>query len=240
MLAVLSLTIIAGFAMGQGCMIAASRVTFAYARDNCFPFSNIWKQVNKYTQTPVNAVWFNSTIGCCLLLLIFGGELAIGAIFSIGGLAAFVAFTTPIFIRVFLVGNRFRPGPWNLGRFSLPIGTVACAFVVLMVPILCLPSVTGSDLTLQTMNWTCLVYGGPMFAIMIWWVVDARKWFKGPKVNVDHLMLDREDQKADLQGAQGEVLDGKPVSEQDRSSEEHVDGTEKKQVREEDAKSHAR
>lgn len=212
MLAVLSLTIIAGFAMGQGCMIAASRVTFAYARDNCFPFSNIWKQVNKYTQTPVNAVWFNSTIGCCLLLLIFGGELAIGAIFSIGGLAAFVAFTTPIFIRVFLVGNRFRPGPWNLGRFSLPIGTVACAFVVLMVPILCLPSVTGSDLTLQTMNWTCLVYGGPMFAIMIWWVVDARKWFKGPKVNVDHLMLDREDQKADLQGAQGEVLDGKPVS----------------------------
>lgn len=79
-----------------------------------------------------------------------------------------------------------------------------------------------------------------MFAIMIWWVVDARKWFKGPKVNVDHLMLDREDQKADLQGAQGEVLDGKPVSEQDRSSEEHVDGTEKKQVREEDAKSHAR
>ena len=35
-LAVLSLTIIAGFAMGQGCMIAASRVTFAYARGKCF------------------------------------------------------------------------------------------------------------------------------------------------------------------------------------------------------------
>jgi len=31
-LLVLSITIIAGFAMGQGCMIAASRVTFAYAR----------------------------------------------------------------------------------------------------------------------------------------------------------------------------------------------------------------
>lgn len=226
-LAVLSLTIIAGFAMGQGCMIAASRVTFAYARDNCFPLSNVWKRVNKYTQTPVNAVWFNSTIGCCLLLLIFGGELAIGAIFSIGALAAFVAFTTPIFIRVFLVGNRFRPGPWNLGRFSMPIGATACAFVILMVPILCLPSVTGSDLTLQTMNWTCLVYGGPMFGILIWWVVDARKWFKGPKVNIEHLMLDREDQKTDLQGAQGEVLDGKQLSEQGQSSEENVAGREK-------------
>ena len=28
--------------------------------------------------------------------------------------------------------------------------------------------------------------------VMVWWVVDARKWFKGPKVNVDHLMLGRE------------------------------------------------
>jgi amino acid transporter len=38
-LAVLSLTIICGFFMGQGCMVAASRVTFAYARDDCFPAS---------------------------------------------------------------------------------------------------------------------------------------------------------------------------------------------------------
>lgn len=146
-MAVLSLTIIAGFAMGQGCMIAASRVTFAYARDDCFPLSKYWKHVNTYTKTPVNAVWFNNIIGCCLLCLIFGGSLAVGALFSIGAIAAFVAFTTPIFIRVFFVGNRFRPGPWNLGKFSIPIGCIASAFVALMVPILCLPSVTGSDLT---------------------------------------------------------------------------------------------
>ena len=81
-----------------------------------------------------------------MTLLIFGGPVAIGAIFSIAAVAAFVAFTIPIFIRVFFVGNRFRPGPWNLGKASLPIGVMACAFVALMVPILMLPSVTGSDL----------------------------------------------------------------------------------------------
>ncbi|KAI8940162.1 hypothetical protein NX059_003871 [Plenodomus lindquistii] len=146
-LAILSLTIVAGFSMGQGCMIAASRVTFAYARDDCFPLSKYWKVVNKHTQTPANAVWFNCAVGILCLLLIFGGELAIGALFSIGAIAAFVAFTIPIFIRVFLVGNRFRPGPWNLGRYSMPIGATASAFVILMVPILCFPSVTGADLT---------------------------------------------------------------------------------------------
>lgn len=146
-LAILALTIIAGFAMGQGCMIAASRVTFAYARDDCFPLSKYWRKVNHTTQTPVNAVWFNCVIGILCLLLIFGGSVTVGALFSIGAIAAFVAFTTPIFIRVFFVGNRFRPGPWNLGRFSIPIGVVASAFVILMVPILCLPSSAGADLT---------------------------------------------------------------------------------------------
>jgi amino acid transporter len=87
--AILALTIVAGFSMGQGCMIAASRVTFAYARDDCFPLSKYWKRVNPYTQTPVNAVWFNCAIGILCLLLIFGGELAVGALFSIGAIGAF-------------------------------------------------------------------------------------------------------------------------------------------------------
>lgn len=30
-----------------------------------------------------------------------------------------------------------------------------------------------------------------MFAITIWWAVSAHKWFKGPKVNVEHMMLGR-------------------------------------------------
>ncbi|KAF1989734.1 amino acid transporter [Aulographum hederae CBS 113979] len=192
-IAILSLTIIAGFFMGQGCMIAASRVTFAYARDGCFPGSMYWKQVNRHTQTPVNAVWFNTAIGILLLLLILAGGVAIGALFSVGAIGAFIAFTTPIFIRVFFVGTRFRPGPWNLGKFSIPCGTIASGFVALMVPILCLPSVTGADLTPDLMNWTCLVYGAPMFFILIWWAVSARKWFHGPVVNVDHMMLGRDE-----------------------------------------------
>ncbi|KAH6638073.1 amino acid permease-domain-containing protein [Boeremia exigua] len=207
-LAILALTIIAGFSMGQGCMIAASRVTFAYARDDCFPFSNLWKQVNKHTLTPVNAVWLNCAVGIACLLLIFGGELAVGALFSIGAISAFVAFTIPIFIRVFFVGNRFRPGPWNLGRYSIPTGVVASAFVALMVPILCFPSVTGADLHADEMNWTCVVYGVPMLLVSIWWVVSARKWFKGPKVNVAHMMLGDEQQILDGQNVQRSISGG--------------------------------
>jgi amino acid transporter len=166
-LAILSLTIVCGFFMGQGCMVAASRVTFAYARDDCLPGSWWIKRVNKITYTPVNAVWFNATIGILLLLLIFGGTVAIGAIFSVGAIAAFVAFTIPIFIRVFFVGDRFRHGPWHLGKFSKPIGAMACVFILVMMPILCFPSVRGNDLTAELMNWTIVVYGVPYVLLLL-------------------------------------------------------------------------
>lgn len=198
-LACISLTIVAAFCMGQGCMVAASRVTFAYARDGCFPMSRFWSRVNPHTKTPVNAVWFNVTIGCCLVTLVFAGEIAIGAIFSVGAIGAFTAFTIPITIRTFVVGNNFRRGPWHLGKYSFAVGTAATCFTALMIPILCLPTVTGSDLTPTTMNWTILVWGGPMFLAIVWFIVDARKWFKGPKVNIEHMMI-----------GQGEnVIDGK-------------------------------
>lgn len=193
-LAVLALTIISGFSMGQGCMVAASRVTYAYARDDCFPLSGIWKKVNTHTQTPVNAVILNGILGILMCLLMLAGSTAIGALFSIGAIAQFFAFAVPIAIRVFFVGNRFRKGPWHLGPFGPWIGGAGVAFVLLMIPILCLPSVTGSDLTPDLMNWTCLVWGAPMLAVIIWWFIDAHKWFKGPVVNVEHAIHAVQDQ----------------------------------------------
>ncbi|CAJ2504102.1 Uu.00g114960.m01.CDS01 [Anthostomella pinea] len=188
-LAVLALTIICAFSMGQGCMVAASRVCFAYARDDCFGIvSRPLKKVNRHTLTPINAVWFNTTIGIMLLLLIFGGA-AIDAMFSIGAIGAFVAFTTPIFIKIVFVRNKFRRGPWHLGAFSFPSGILACCFTLVMLPILCVPSVRGANLTLDEMNWTCLVYGAPMLFVIVWYFVDAHKWFKGPKINLEHSMI---------------------------------------------------
>ncbi len=61
------------------------------------------------------------------------------------------------------------------------------------------------------MNWTCLVYGGPMFFVIIWWFAGARKWFKGPKVNIEHAMLGREEAVVlgeDAKGPQPDPKDG--------------------------------
>lgn len=41
---------------------------------------------------------------------------------------------------------------------------------------------------------------GPMFAIIIWWIVSAKKWFKGPKVNIAHMMLGQVDDNHVVEG----------------------------------------
>lgn len=45
------------YVTGAAQVVDASRVVFAFARDNALPGSRWWKKMNSHTQTPVNAVW---------------------------------------------------------------------------------------------------------------------------------------------------------------------------------------
>ncbi|CAK9438416.1 uncharacterized protein LODBEIA_P26400 [Lodderomyces beijingensis] len=184
-IAATALTTISSFFMAQSCLLASSRVTYAYSRDRLFPFSNLWKRVSPWTQTPILAVILNVVIGTLLLLLCFAGEVAISAVFSIGALSGFLSFTVPILLKVTYAQKTFEPGPWHLGKFSQPIGWIAVAFVALMIPILCFPYVKGSELTPENMNWTSLIFGGPMLIFTIYFFVEAKKWYIGPLSNID-------------------------------------------------------
>ena len=54
-LGVFSLVIVSCFFMGQGCMVASSRVIYAYSRDGALPGSRVWAKVHPWTRTPVYA-----------------------------------------------------------------------------------------------------------------------------------------------------------------------------------------
>lgn len=205
-----ALTILAAFFMGQAAMIGTSRLTFAYARDGCVPLSKYWSRVNKWTKTPVNAVWFNCLIGCCLLLLILAGPETIAAIFTIVAIAGHVSFVLPVAMKVLFVPH-FRYGPFNLGKLSRPVGAFSVLFVIFMMPILCMPTARGDNLTPQNMNWTAVVYFVPLTISILWYALFARKWFKGPKISFDHMVHEVEGVDVDM-----------PVSNTDSLGEEKI------------------
>jgi len=109
-LAMFGLNIVAQFFVGQGCTIASSRVIFAYSRDGAIPGSRWWSKVNSKTKTPVNSVWFVLTIAALLGLLMFASPVAIGAVFSIGAIGQYLAFVTPLGLKLFFAGDKFKPG----------------------------------------------------------------------------------------------------------------------------------
>jgi hypothetical protein len=131
-------------------------------------------------------VWLNCGIGVALNLLVLAGSVEIGAIFSVGAIAQYVAFLVPLVLRVVFPSN-FKKGPWNMGALSRPCNIIAIGWMLLMIPIFCFPSTNGDHLNAATMNWTCVVYGGVMSAALGWYAISARHWFVGPKATVEEV-----------------------------------------------------
>jgi amino acid transporter len=97
-------------------LLASSRQIFAFSRDGALPASGWLRQMNTRTRTPVHAVMFSAMCAVLLCLLVFAGAAAINSVFSLGVVAAYMAYLICIIAR-FLCVNDFQPGPWNLGRW---------------------------------------------------------------------------------------------------------------------------
>lgn len=62
-----------------GSLTAASRATWAFARDGGIPASFLWKKVNARTQVPINAVLLSAVVNALLGLLYLGSYAAFNA-----------------------------------------------------------------------------------------------------------------------------------------------------------------
>lgn len=72
--------------------------------------------MNYYTKTPVNTVFYVAFFSLLLGLLVFAGDQAINAVFSLSVVALYIAYGIPIAAR-FIFKNDFEPGPFTLGVF---------------------------------------------------------------------------------------------------------------------------
>ncbi|KAL4071559.1 amino acid/polyamine transporter I [Scleroderma yunnanense] len=183
-LALWAFVVIAQYMMGSSMVLATSRQCFAFSRDGALPFSSILYRINSYTGTPVNTVWFSVVMAALFGTLTFAGAQATNAVFAVSIAALYVAYTIPIMAR-FMFKNEFKPGPFNLGVFSLPVGIIAVAFMAFMIVIFCFPTSPGANVT--SMNYTVVVLGGVLLLSLVWYyfpVYGGVYWFTGPVPNV--------------------------------------------------------
>jgi amino acid permease (GABA permease) len=164
---------------GMSSVTANSRMIYAFSRDGALPGSSLWHQVNKRTRTPTNAIWL-AVVGALILGLPYlWNSAAYAAVTSIATIGLYIAYVTPTFLRL-RQGAGFQRGPWHLGRWSYLVGTIAVIWVVFITILFMLP--TASPITWDNFNYTIVAVLAVIGFAGIYWLVSARKWFTGPKI----------------------------------------------------------
>ena len=138
-------------------------------------------RINKRTRTPTNSIWFAAVGAFILSAPYLWNSVAYFAVTSIAVIGLYVAYVMPVLMRR-INGSAFKAGPWQLGAWSPILGWIAVVWVVFISVLFCLPQVKNTPFSWSLFNYTPIALAVVIGSTSIWYVVSARKWFKGPKV----------------------------------------------------------
>ncbi|MEV7505006.1 amino acid permease [Streptomyces sp. NPDC093018] len=171
--ALLLVVIVAQLFCGNAEVAAASRMVFAFSRDGALPGSRLWRTVSGRTQTPVAAVWLSVGVAGILALPSLYSATAYNAVTAINVIGITPAYAIPVLLRL-RAGDRFRRGPWHLGRWSRPVGWVAVVWVACVTVLFCLPQ--SSPVTVGSMNYAAVALAVVLLLASVWWYVARRSY----------------------------------------------------------------
>jgi len=80
-----------------------------------------------------------------------------------------------------MAGKSFVPGPWQLGRWSRPVGIIAVVWIIFIAILFCLPQAAPGN-TITTFNYAPVAVAVVLLFSGGWWLISAKNWFKGPRV----------------------------------------------------------
>ncbi|MFC8350343.1 amino acid permease [Streptomyces sp. NPDC057280] len=194
--ALLLVIIVAQLFCANAGLASASRMVFAFSRDGALPFSNTWRRLSRRTQTPVFAVWLAVAVPFVLALPSLYSTTAYTAITSINVIGITPAYAIPIYLRI---KNRhlFRPGPWNLGRWGVTVGTAAVVWVGFVTVLFCLPQTRPEGdalVSVDSFNYAPIALVSVLVLAWISWRFKGKRSYEVPAQSFDHSASTYEDE----------------------------------------------
>ncbi|KAJ4348733.1 uncharacterized protein N0V89_010111 [Didymosphaeria variabile] len=171
------------FFAGTGALTAASRCTYAFARDGAIPGSRLWKRVDKRFDIPLWALVLSTLVDCVLGLIYFGSSAAFNSFTGVATICLSTSYGMPILISVLRGRRAVKHSSFSLGRFGYFINIATLCWICLAVVLFCMP--VSLPVEAGTMNYASVVFAGFAFISLAWYFVRGRKDFKGPPVPQD-------------------------------------------------------
>jgi amino acid transporter len=164
---------------------SASRMMFAFSRDRAVPGHQLWRQVSKRDRIPIYTVWAICVLAFLTPLpALWWGYVGYAASTAVAVIGLYIAFVLPIILRL-RAGESFERGAWHLGKHYKWIDTLAILWIAFICLVFLLPAYQGGIPFKSNFDWNLLNYTPlPVFGAFLlfggWYVLSARKWFKGP------------------------------------------------------------
>ena len=173
---------------GIGALTAASRCTYAFARDGAIPGYKLWSRVNHRFDMPLWALALSTAVDCLLGCIYFGSNAAFNSFTGVATICLSTSYCVPVLVNVLQGRQAVRHSPYPLGRFGYAINIVCIVWICFAVVIFCMPVSIPVDAS--SMNYASVVFAGFAFIATVWYFVYARKNFHGPPVSREDIMAD--------------------------------------------------
>ncbi|KAF2014378.1 amino acid transporter [Aaosphaeria arxii CBS 175.79] len=204
-----SIIIVLEFCSALGCLAAASRMTWSFARDRGLPFSRYISMIDKRTTIPVVAIIVVTILSATLSLINIGNNTAFNGTISLVLEGFYISYLLALGL---LLWRRVRGdihcshsstltafssaspsetfehhlswGPWRLkGLLGIANNAVAICYLLLLIFFSFWPNAVA--VTPQNMNWAVVVTGFVVLFSIGYYLIWARKSYTGPIVEVD-------------------------------------------------------
>lgn len=161
-----------------GLYVTCGRTLWALARDGAAPFPRFLGKVSTRLNMPFNATITCAVVNTILGCIYLGNTTAFSAIigsYVLMSSSSYIASILPYLLR----GRKgINPGPFRLpGLVGFIINGISCGYMIVWFVIYCFPYALPT--TAQSMNYSCLIWGGFTVLVGLWWLLGAKNHYSG-------------------------------------------------------------
>ncbi|KAJ7669079.1 hypothetical protein B0H17DRAFT_1142229 [Mycena rosella] len=155
---------------------AASRATWAFARDIAIPFHRTFAKVNKQISggIPLNAILLSTAIQLSLGLIYLGSSAAFNAFVGVAVMCLGASYAMPVAISLANGRKDMSDSPFHLGRFGPALNAAAGVWAAFEMGLFSMPAVLPVTSTSMSRS--------EMFAINLNSCRCDRFQYKGPSI----------------------------------------------------------
>ncbi|KAF8838089.1 amino acid transporter [Paxillus ammoniavirescens] len=172
------------FGIGMFCAIsiscAASRATWAFARDKAIPFHTHFAKINPTSDVPVNALLLSTVIQVLLGLIYLGSSTAFNAFVGVAVMCLGASYAMPVAISLLNGRSDITDAPFHLGRLGSVVNAIAVLWIMFAIVLFSMPAIIPA--TQVTMNYASVVFVGFAVVSAVWYTINGRFHYTGPPV----------------------------------------------------------